>query len=633
MPFNKFLYILFFVDHHKGVVEGMDTQQPSASEAVLEGQQEKPLDENGHTSQPADNLQSSEIIFRVAARVARRNCLFSGLPKEEQDCIVQELSTCQWDQANNKCFADGELLEKIVKSIRGIILSEVQESPFFSVITDKLVSVEDKTYIPVFVRYVDDCTPKVELLGYLPFDGSCDADVQAKALADVLTEEWGLQMSFCRGQSFMCMGASIQSLRKLSLDFVASYPLAVCTPSESCGLAYWLAASLHNDPIMKVLGVVEDLLLFFDQSPRLHIELAQTMEGLLNTPREALAEVPETCLSRWKKTEDFFDILVDMLEGVLSCLDSVSNNVNGLWSNSMSIHALILSTAIRESDFVIPLVILKNACAPLRNCSTVFRCGNPADIICELEKIPLIVESLSKMLENVGAVHTAWFEEAVQLAVKVAGGLSYQETVESYESPEVGYRETVSIPVLSGLIEEMKFNFSECHLKALKVLSLLPTCNPLPILPEATDKLYTIYQSDLPDPETVEENINTWASAWREKYQDTQPPASISETLLHTEAKSLPNVTALLKLVAVLPSISMECDLMKTTLNSLRTLLRNDIVCRGSKADTVMLLKHRQVLLTLEEVIEKCMENDPESHAFLTQVRSVLYSLLLGVGR
>ncbi|KAI4874580.1 hypothetical protein NFI96_034491 [Prochilodus magdalenae] len=605
-------------DNHTAPVEEMDTQ-PAPGPVTAE-EQVKPLDENGHSGQPADNLQSSQRVFRAAARLARRNCLFSKLSKEEQDRVVQELSTCHWSQGNVQCLSDADILESMVKSIREAIICEVQESPFFSIITDKMVAVDDQKYVPVFVRYVDDCTPKVALLGFLPFDGGSDVGVQAKTLSDTLTEEWGLQMGYCRGQSFMCMGASSQSLRSMSLDFLASYPLAVNTPSESCGLAYWLAVSLHNDPVTKVLGVVEDLLLFFDQSPRLHIELSQTMEGLLNTPREALAEVPETCLSRWKKMEDFFDVLVDMLEGVLSCLDSVSNNANGTWSNSMSIHALILSTAIRESDFVIPLVILKNACAPLRNCSTVFRCGNPADIMCELEKIPLIVESLSKMLENVGAVHAVWFEEAAQLAAKVAGGLSYPDTLGSYESPEAGYRETVSVPVLSGLVEEMKVNFSEGHLKALKVLSLLPTCNPLPILPEATDKLYTIYLSDLPDPDTAEDDINTWATAWREKYQDVSPPASISETLHHPEAKSHPNVTALLKLVAVLPSISMECDLMKTTLNSLRSFLRNDIICRGSKTDTVMVLMHRQALQALEDVIDRCLENDPESHEFLSQV-------------
>ncbi|XP_016132500.1 uncharacterized protein [Sinocyclocheilus grahami] len=614
----------------------IETQQQSenievvagCTEVAAEEQREKVEeveqvpDENGHSDEPADNIKNCEEVFKQAATLARRNCSLIDLDKPEQDAVVQKLALCHWVKEEGTLFSEGEMLQSIVKVIRETILTEVQDSFFFSIITDRAISVGDAKFLPVFVRYVNDCIPKVELIGFLPFDESSDVDLQAKALSATLEDEWGLQMGCCRGQSIMCFGTGSKSLRKMALGFLESYPLAVNTPSESCGLAYWLALSLQNTSITKVLETAEDLLQFFDQSPKLESELAKTMDGLLNTPREALAEVPETCLSRWKKREDFFDILVDMLEGVLNCLDSVSTNSSGSWSDSMSLHSQILSTALRQVDFIIPLVILKNACAPLRNCSTVFRCGNPADIICELEKIMPIIDTFSKMLGNVSVVHSVWFDEAVELATKVMGLLSYAESVSGYDSPETSYMEAVSLPVLNGLIIEMKFNFSENHLKALKVLSLLPTCNPLSILPESADKLHTIYLSDLPEPETAEEDINTWATVWREKYQDVCPPTSISETLLHNEAKNLPNVATLLKLVAVLPSISMECDLMKTTLNSLRTLLRDGIFNRGSKTDAVMLLMHRQTLQSLEEVIEKCMAGDPESNTFLAQVKS-----------
>ncbi|XP_051764384.1 uncharacterized protein si:dkey-250d21.1 isoform X1 [Ctenopharyngodon idella] len=617
-------------DTHKEVAESIEAQQQSENiaEVVAEDQHVKVddvdqnVDENGRSDEPADNIRNCEEVFKQAAKLARRNCSLINLNKSEQDAVVQKLASCHWVQKEGASFSEREMLQSIVKAIRETILTEVQDSPFFSIITDRAISVGEAKFLPLFVRYVNDCIPKVELIGFLPFDESSDVDLQAKALSATLEDEWGLQMGCCRGQSIMCIGTGSQSLRKMALGFLESYPLAVNTPSESCGLAYWLALSLQNAYITKVLETAEDLLQFFDQSPKLESELAQTMDGLLNTPREALAEIPETCLSRWKKREDFFDILVDMLEGALNCLDSVSTNSSGSWSSGMSLHSQTLSTAIRQVDFVIPLVILKNACAPLRNCSTVFRCGNPADIICELEKIMPIIDSLSKMLDNVSAVHSTWFEEAVDLTTKVTGLLSYAESVSGHDSPETFYMEAVSLPVLNGLIEEMKFNFSENHLKALKVLSLLPTCNPLPILPESTDKLHTIYISDLPEPETAEEDINTWATVWREKYQDVCPPTSISETLLHNEAKNLPNIATLLKLVAVLPSISMECDLMKTTLNALRTLLRDGIFSRGSKTDAVMLLMHRQTLQSLEEVIEKCLEGDPESHLFLAQVKA-----------
>ncbi|TRY82816.1 hypothetical protein DNTS_025578, partial [Danionella cerebrum] len=616
-------------DIHKPGIEVMETQQLSENNLEVAAEKhitltliEQIVDENGHLGEQTDNIKNCEEVFKLAAQLARGNNSFINLNMQEKDAVLQKLSSYHWMMDQTTPFSEEEMLQSIVKAVRETILNEVQDSPFFSVITDRAISVGIIKFLPVFLRYVNNCIPKVELIGFLPLNESSDVDLQAKALSAILENEWGLQMSFCRGQSIMCIGTGGQSLRKMALGFLESYPLAVNTPSESCGLAYWLALSLRNGYTAKVLETAEDLLQFFDQTHELETELAKTMDGLLSTPREALAEVPETCVSRWKKREDFFDILVDMLEGVLNCLDSVSSNSSGTWSSSMSQQSQTLAKAIRQVDFILPLVFLKNACAPLRNCSTVFRCGNPADIICELEKIISITDSLSKMLDNVGAVHSVWFEEAVELVTKITGLLSYAESVSCHDSPEEFYMGAVSIPVLNGLIEEMKFNFSENHLKALKVLSLLPTCNPLPILPESLDKLHTLYLSDLPEPETAEEDINSWAAIWREKHHDVCPPTSISETLLHDEAKNLPNVSTLLKLVAVLPSISMECDLMKTTLNSLRTFLRDGIFSMGSKTDSVTLLMHRQTLQNLEELIEKCMEADPESQQFLAQVKA-----------
>ncbi|XP_022050632.2 uncharacterized protein si:dkey-250d21.1 isoform X2 [Acanthochromis polyacanthus] len=594
----------------------------------MEDQEMKPADENGHSG---DNRQSLATVFRLAAVLGKKNSSLCDLSDEEKELFVQELRMCHWFGSVSKSapsIGDEEMVNLLINGIRDVILKEIQESPFFSLITDKPVKIADKTHIPVFVRYVGESAPKVELMGFLPFDESCHVDRQANNLAKILTEDWGLPMSQCRGQAFMHLGSGYQSLKKMSLDFLKSYPLCIVTPSESCGLAHWLAGSVPCPSVAKMLDITEDLLLFFDESPCLEGQLAQAVDGLLNMPREALEEIPETCCSRWKKREDFFDILADTLEGILSCLDAVSSSATG----AKSMHAQVLSAALRNMDFIVTLVILKNACAPLRNCSTVFRCGNPADILCEVEKIPSIIETLNKMLENVSTVHTTWFEQAFQLATKVAPEqVCFSEEANSYESPEIYYRENLSVPLLQSLVDEMKYSFSDSHLKALSVLSLLPSCNPQPILSESTDKPFSLYLTDLPEPEAAEQEINTWASVWREKYPDVTPPTSIAETLVHPESKSHPTVTLLLRLVAVLPSVSMECDLMKTTLNSMRDLFKNT-VCKGSRMDHVMLLSHCTTLQRLPEAIEKCMEVDPESSPCLSQVMGTLQRLKLDRG-
>lgn len=603
----------------------MEQKESNLDQSALktEDQEMKPADENGHTG---DNCQSLKIVFKLAAALGQKNSSLSDLPEENRELMFQELSMCHWFESENKCnIGEVQMGTLVIQGVRDFILQEVQNSPFFSLIIDKPVNIRDQVYLPVFVRYVGESVPKVELIGFLRFNERSSAEAQARRLTDVLCDEWGLNMAQCRGQAFMNLGSGFQSLKKMSLDFLQNYPLAVVTPSESCGLAHWLVQSVPCPSVLKTLNVAEDLLLFFDENPSLEKQLAQAVDGLLNMPREALEESPETCYSRWRKREDFFDVLADTLEGILSCLDAVSSSVTG----AKSLHAQVLSTALRNMDFIICLVIMKNACAPLRNCSTVFRCGNPADILCEVEKIPSIIDTLSNTLANITTVHSSWFEQAFQLATKIAPEqVCFSEEVNSYESPEIYYRENLSIPLLTSLIIEMKYSFADSHLKALAALSLLPSCSPQPILSESADKPFSLFLRELPEPEAAEQEINAWSAVWREKYQDIAPPTSIAETLAHVESKNHPTVTLLLRQVAVLPSVSMEFDLMKTTLNSIRDVVKNT-VCKGNKLDHVMLLSHATTLQRLPEVIEKCMELNPESRPCLSKVMTTLQKLHL----
>ncbi|XP_033833935.1 uncharacterized protein si:dkey-250d21.1 [Periophthalmus magnuspinnatus] len=618
--FNKNTEVQMEVETVKIEHEVPQIDQPSHK---IEDQEMKAADENGHSG---DNCPSLTIVFKLAAGLGKKHCSLSEITEEQRELMFQELSMCHWFESENKCnIGEAQMSALVIQGIRDFILKEIQDSPFFSLIIDKPVHINDKAYLPVFVRYVGESVPKVELIGFLLFNEYSGVEAQARKLTNVLCDDWGLNMTQCRGQAFMNHGTGFQSLKKMSLDFLQSYPLAVVTPSESCGLSHWLVQGVPCPSVVKTLNVAEDLLLFFDAYPGLETQLAKAVDGLLNMPREALEESPETCYSRWRKREDFFDVLAETLEGVISCLDATASSVTG----AKSMHAQVLSTALRNVDFIISLIIIKNACAPLGNCSTVFRCGNPADILCEVEKIPSIIDALGKTLANITSVHHSWFEQAFQLATKIAPEqVCFSEEVNSYESPEVYYRENLSIPLLKNLIDEMNYNFSTGHLKALSVLSLLPSCNPQPMLAESTDQPLSLYLKELSDPETAEQEVNSWSAVWREKYQDVAPPTSIAETLAHVESKTHPTVTLLLRQAAVLPSVSMEFDLMKTTLNSIREVFKNT-VCRGSKLDHMMLLSHATTLQRLPEVIEACIELNPESRPCLSKVMATLQKLHL----
>ncbi len=286
-----------------------EPEEPNVQQSPvkIDDQDFKKEDENGYAG---DNRQSLATVFRMAAMLGKKKSSFSDLSEEERELLIQELSMCHWFGKQSKCsvsIGDEEVVNVLVKGIRDVILKEIQESPFFSLITDKPVKIADKTHLPVFVRYVGESAPKVELMGFLPFDENLHVDTQANNLAKILTEDWSLPVSQCRGQAFMHLGSGYQSLKKMSLDFLKNYPLSVVTPSESCGLAHWLAGSVPCPSVTKMLDITEDLLQFFAESPSLEGQLAQAVDGLLNMPRETLGEMPETCCSRWKKREDFLD--------------------------------------------------------------------------------------------------------------------------------------------------------------------------------------------------------------------------------------------------------------------------------------------------------------------------------------
>ncbi|XP_037543648.1 uncharacterized protein si:dkey-250d21.1 [Nematolebias whitei] len=136
----------------------------------LQDEEMKQADDNGHTG---DNRQSLATVFRLAALLGKKNSSLRELSEEDREPLVQELKLCHWfgnESKSTQSVSDDEMVNLLINGIRDVILKEIQESPFFSLITDKPVRICDKTHLPVFVRYVGESAPKVELMGFLPFD-------------------------------------------------------------------------------------------------------------------------------------------------------------------------------------------------------------------------------------------------------------------------------------------------------------------------------------------------------------------------------------------------------------------------------------------------------------------------------
>ena len=122
-----------------------------------------------------------------------------------------------------------QMLEVCESCIREELLQEIRECRFFSLVTDELVEISGERHLPLLLRFVDqsNCL-REEFIGFLPFEG--DEETLTERLLSEITEKWGLNMEYCRGQTHVCSGVSAIKIKAISARLTEKYPVAVCTP-------------------------------------------------------------------------------------------------------------------------------------------------------------------------------------------------------------------------------------------------------------------------------------------------------------------------------------------------------------------------------------------------------------------
>jgi hypothetical protein len=86
-----------------------------------------------------------------------------------------------------------------------------------------------------------------------------------------------------------------------------------------------------------------------------------------------------------------------------------------------------------------------------------------------------VLQSLNEVMENIEVYHEFWFKEATNLENKLGSQMNLpgkfhgaqQNNLGSQLNSECYYKETLSVPTLGDIIQELKDTFSEQHLEAL----------------------------------------------------------------------------------------------------------------------------------------------------------------------
>lgn len=488
-----------------------------------------------------------------------------------QDDLDQSYAIAQEDSDPSKAVAqaaveDGTEPNKGVLSFystpaQEAFFSEIQNAKFFSIMCEQQIEIEGHTYIPVGVCYLEkQKTPCEDVLAYVPLDQ--DIDVFVDSLAAALSEKWGLNLAFCRGQSLLTIGAAGAQVRAAASLLSQRYPYAVRTFSSSMSLNTWLAKSCVISEIADSYTWVERMLQWVTEDEEKRATLHKTVTSLFQQDAAKHSDLTDRLSrSQWERSHDTLDLTVELLEAIMLSLNDIKENHEVQSERTQASDFLII---LQNFEFILTLVIMKNVLGPTKSLSQSLQ-GQPLDVYRAVNSLPEVISSLSEMKTNIDAYLQNWYQEAVVFAAKLQINVDHS----SQECLIIYCRDIISRGAIDHSICEITELFSDCALSAVRCLQVVPY-----VMSEMEgccmdSDFFKVYRDDFPDSGCLQAELLKWREKWLDADPAQQPlPAGVLDTLSATDAESFPNIEKLLRLLMVLPCFRRE-DLIRQGKKSL----------------------------------------------------------------
>lgn len=450
-----------------------------------------------------------------------------------------------------------EVLTVCENAVREGILMEVGTS-FFSLFIDRVVKFGEKDCLPLFLRFVDSFdVMRLELMGFLEADLDCDAMVQR--LQEIVTVEWRLDFNNCRGQAYLGSGDVSYKLKAFACKVQEKYPLAISTHCSSYSFNTWWSKSIPVPAVKRALDTFEEVLMFFGSSTALQKQLDHVIAFGLRESYEKVQEYQGKYCAIWQEKHDSYEVFVQMLETLVECLEKIKNNPQR-WKAFVSEQAGALLRKVMEFDFIIAMVVLKNAASFTRELSAGLQ-KDHFSAASQLCQITGIVATLNRVKTNMKVFHQNWFDEACAIAQSLRVQIEVPETSlprDGMIKPVGFYKDGLSVPLIDNLINAVKDHFSEDHKEALNFLSLVPCSVTVSYMFESLKSKPPLYSSDLPDSDNFFTELCCWRVTWKTKVASVTIPGSIFHTLRLPLMQYFGNINVLLRIMSVLPSTALE---------------------------------------------------------------------------
>jgi len=518
-----------------------------------------------------------------------------------------------------------EILDVALQIVRARVVQQARQAVCWSLLADETMDHAKRELMVVVLRYVTaSANAKIEIHEqpvYL-FDAlravtsaveettSGEVRLTGANIAALLKDrcqELGLDLSKCVGQGYD--GASNLSSAAVgaAAEFQKGAPLATYYHCMMHTFNLCASQSVNVTYVRNCLDKVRELASFFSTSAKRHLLLDTVIFQSADTSSSSFKQL---CTTRFIERHDAIITALDLLPLAQQALQKMTT-----WeSRDARSNAVNLLNSISKFDFIVTLQALAKMSALMIGVSRALQ--RPGiDIIQALSDVALVERAMNAMRDDADTEFSTIFKKAAALAEQMDVQIGKPRTASrSVFRPnaaddhdcdaETFFRVNMFLPLIEGVSGHLRDRFGMAQRNSLVLSHLIPAyvCNANyeDILP-AIAKYNTLISSRI----EMECEFTLWKVQWTERQQ--LPLASEISTaaaaLEHCSPLTLPNIRALLTILATLPVTTAEAERVFSKVERTATAARAHMTEDRLEA-LVMLSAHRDKTPSVEEVVD-----------------------------
>ncbi|XP_071499270.1 52 kDa repressor of the inhibitor of the protein kinase-like [Diadema antillarum] len=416
----------------------------------------------------------------------------------------------------------------------------------------------------------------------------------------------------------------------------AQDPLALYTHCRSHVLNLAVAGSCKVQALHNVIGVINELYLFFQLSPKRQRYLEFVLQ--VYAPEQKVKKLKGLCKTRWVERHDCLETLVLLYKYIVTCLHSMvtpglypllttapeesredENYEDWDWDRETLVKAEGLRCSLTSGTHISALVILKNGLQPVKALSVKLQ-KRDSDIFKAYGHIDFVTKEIQSMRVNIDEVWDEWFMESCAIAEDVGSSIETPRTTKVQrnranvpaDTPSTYFKRAIAVPFLDSFSQGLTERFSPENRCMRSIMGLLPSVllTNTEALDEQMQELM-FWEADLPSPENLKAEIGSWTRFFQ-NMDKAQLPENLVDCLRHADEDFFPNIRMLIILGCTSPVTSCEAERSFLALTRVKTYLRSTIGEERLAGLTLMAIHYQATLqLSSNKVVPRFVQKHP----------------------